>query len=413
MKEKSKAIPLIAWAFYDFANSAFSAIIETFILPTYFVKQVALNETRGTEQWGWTLALAGVLIALGGPVLGAIADHHGRGKRWLFSFTLLLILGTLWMGKIGPDPYFVPLALGLFALTTIASEFAYVFYNALLPTLAPVETIGRWSGWGWAAGYLGGILALLLSLLGFKLIPDQTVAARASFLLVGIWNLIFCLPIFFFTPKTPVKKALIPSIRSGFLQLKKSVGFFKTHPDLVRFFVALMLFIDGLITLFAFGGIFAAKVFGMSEQKVIVFAITLNLSAGIGAILFSFLDDSWGPLKVLKNSLIALMFFGAFALFAEVETLFWIAGACLGIFVGPCQASSRSYVAKVGPKELITELFGFFTFSGKATAFLGPFLVASILSLTGSIRWALSVILLFFLGAYFLLNRLKESNEIG
>ena len=97
MKEKSKAIPLIAWAFYDFANSAFSAIIETFILPTYFVKQVALNETRGTEQWGWTLALAGVLIALGGPVLGAIADHHGRGKRWLFSFTLLLILGTLWM----------------------------------------------------------------------------------------------------------------------------------------------------------------------------------------------------------------------------------------------------------------------------------------------------------------------------
>ena len=401
----------ISWAVYDWANSSYSAIISTFVFPAFFARAVVENETVGTTLWGNTVGTAGLVIAVGAPILGAIADQNGRRKPWLGTFTLLCVVSTaaLWWVKPGSDS--ILLGMLLAGVATVTSEFAVVFYNAMLPTLTTHDRIGRWSGWAWGLGYVGGIFSLVIALYGFVQQPaffdlprDEAQHVRATFVLVGCWYALFALPLFLFTPDAPSRGVrLRAAIGGGIRQLARTLRRLRDYATIMRFLIARMIFIDGLVTIFAFGGVYAAGTFGMSEQQVLLFGIALNVTAGIGAASFAWIDDWIGSKNTILISLVGLIVPVTVVLFVESLTAFWIFGMLLGVFVGPVQAASRSYLARVAPEELRNEMFGLFAFSGKATSFAGPFLVGWITALFGSQRAGMAVIVVMLAAGFLLM----------
>lgn len=420
---REKRTALIAWALYDLANSAHAAIIQTFVFAAYFVSHVAANKAEGVALWGLALGISGLFVAFGGPVFGAIADQGGGRKKGLASFTAICIGSIALMWFVKPSSAYTGLALVLTGIAAASSDFAYIFYNAMLPELASPGQVGRWSGWGWAAGYLGGMVSLILCLFAFVNGPstwlplDRSTAqeVRVSFLFVAIWFIIFSFPIFLLTPPDEIqkKKTMMALAEDAFLQLKQSFRHIHTYRNIFRFLVARMIFTDALVTLFAFGGVYAAAQFNMEERAILVFGIALNISAGIGAVLFAFYDDLYGGKTMILASLIGLIATGTMAVLARSSPVFWIWGIALGLFVGPAQASSRSYMARMAPAELRNQMFGFFALSAKVTAFLGPICVSWLTYLTGSLRAGMSTIIFFLLVGFLLMLTVKSDKMNG
>lgn len=383
----------LSWAFYDWANSSYSSVIVTFIFPAYFVQKIAMNKTEGIALWGLLTGISGAIVALGGPFLGAFVDQIGWRKTLIALFTLGCICCAAGLWFVKPQPDYVPLALGLAGIGIICSEYAFILYNAMLPELAGKDDIGRWSGWGWSFGYAGGVLCLILSLAILNYGEEDV---RSTFILVAFWYLIFSMPFFLFTRSYKKNRTLMQAIQGSVQQLKEVFQHMGTYRNILRFFIAWMIYIDGLVTVFAFAGIYAAAVFGMTGKEVLLFGITLNISAGIGAASLAFLDDKIGSKRMIMLSLCCLNFFGIGILLAESRLVFWILALFLGIFVGPLQASSRAYLARLAPPKLRNQMFGFYFLSGKATSFLGPLLVGWITYWSGSQRIGMIPIIIFF-----------------
>lgn len=424
-KEKSKGQfgSLIAWAFYDWANSAFPAVIQTFVFAAYFVKSVAVNEATGSAQWGTITGLSAFLVALVSPVFGAIADHSGGRKIWLAAFTLLCVIPTFFMWYVLPSPDYVTLALWTVGIGAVGAEGAYIFYNSMLPELAPPKQIGRWSGWGWGMGYAGGMAALVLSLFmfingptaWFPLNEETAEPARATFVLTAVWYSLFALPLFLFTPRSPSSgKSMMTAAYEGVTQLWTFLKEISKYRDIVRFLIAKMFYIDGLATLFAFGGIYAATTFGMEQYEVLQFGIAMNVTAGLGAALFAFVDDLVGSKKVILLSIVGLIIPGTLAILATDKWHFWVLGLTMCLFVGPVQSSSRALMAKIAPVHMRRQMFGFYMLSGKATAFFGPLLYGWATYITGSLRVGMStIILLFLLGGFIMLKFPRDLPQDG
>ena len=413
---------LFSWALYDWANSAFFAVIQTFVFATYFIQSVAENDTIGSTQWGNTISAAGLVIAFGGPMLGAMADQFGRRKPWIVAFSLLCIAATAGLWFVQPGSEFVTLALILIFFSTIGSEVAIIFYNAMLPDLASKENVGRWSGWAWGLGYAGGMVCLVVALYGFIQVEvppfglDEAYSepVRATFLLVAVWYLLFSMPLFFNTPDTPrTNIGLSKAVTNGWQQLKDSVAHVKKYRHILRFLVARMVFIDALATVFAFGGIYAAGTFNMDATQVLIFGIGLNITAGIGAGVFAWVDDLLGSRRTMLISLGALIIITTAILLVTSITWFYVTGLALGIFVGPVQAASRTYMARVAPDHLKNQMFGLLALSGKVTAFIGPFLVGWVTFFAASQRVGMSVIVMLFIIGFVLLLRVPAAEEVA
>lgn len=412
---------LISWCFYDWANSAFPTVIGTFIFGTYYTKAIAETPEAGSAQWGWALGIAGIFVALLSPLLGAVADQRGRRKPWLGLFTTLCVGSTAMLWFAYPDASSAIWALTFVALASAAFEFTMVFYNAMLPDIAPESHVGRASGWGWGLGYGGGLVALALCLVGFVqtdtpwfgLSKDNAENIRAVVLLVAVWYALFSVPLFLFTPDTPsTGRPLILAIRLGFAELVGTFRQARRYRNVIRFLIARMLYTDGLGTLFAFGGIYAAGTFGLGLAEVIQFGIALNVTAGLGAAAFAWVDDRVGAKPVIVMSLVALIGLGSGMLIVESVSWFWVLGIALGIFVGPAQSASRSLMARLAPAEIRTEMFGLYAFSGKATGFLGPFALAAVTTATGSQRIGMAVIIVFFALGLVLLLPVHEKEGV-
>lgn len=407
---------LISWALYDFGISAFSAIIQTFIFATYFVTRVSADKTLGSAEWGLATGIASVIVAIISPIIGAIADQGGRRKAWLGSLTLLCVIPTAFLWFIKPSPAYALMALILSSIAIIGAEGSVLYYNSTLPDLAKKEDIGRWSGWGWSFGYAGGVLSLIIAFAAFinepaliPLNPEEDYPIRATFLLAAAWSAFFTLPFFLFIPDLPSNgKSLKNAVVDGFAQLWDTVARIKQYAPLVRFFIANMLYLDGLATIFAFGGIYAASLYEFDERHILLFGIALNISAGIGAFLFAFIDTKIGAKKTIVVSLICLIITSFLTITAPNALTFWIFGVLLGVFVGPVQASSRTYLAKMAPEELRHQLFGFSVLSGKATSFLGPFLLSWLVFTTNSLRIGISVVILFFFTGLLIIYSIPE-----
>lgn len=418
-KDESTA-SLFSWAMYDWANSAFFAVIQTFVFATYFLQSVAKNETLGSTQWGNTIGAAGFVIAICAPFVGAIADQLGRRKPWIGWFSLLCILATAGLWFVAPSQDYVVLALVLIFIGTVGSEFAIIFYNAMLPDLASEERMGRWSGWSWGLGYAGGLVCLVVALFVFVDVSnppfglDKAAAehVRATFLLVAIWYALFSIPMFLFTsdrPRTDLK--LKTAAKSGWKQFKDSIKNVRKFKHIVRFLVARMIFIDALATVFAFGGIYAAGTFDLGERDVLIFGIGLNVTAGIGAAIFAWLDDLMGSRTTMLLALGGLILTTTGVLLVTGLRWFWVFGLLLGIFVGPVQAASRTYMARVSPPDLQNQMFGLMALSGKVTAFLGPLLVGWLTYFSGSQRIGMSVIVVLFVIGLALLYTVPEAEK--
>ncbi len=415
---KSPKRGLFAWCLYDWANSAFPTVITTFVFSAYFTRAVSIDPISGTASWGYAMSISALMIAVLGPILGAIADNAGRRKPWLGFFTIICVIasGLLWYVK--PSPDFAMMALVLVVLANAAFEIGMVFYNAMLPDLTNRPTMGRLSGWGWSLGYFGGLACLALVLIGFVqtdtpwfgLSTDEAEHLRATGPMVAMWLAVFCLPLFVLTPDKPKKSVGIEmAVRAGLSMIAETVRKVGQFKNIVRYLIARMLYVDGLNTLFAFGGIYAAGTFGFTFEELIVFGIGMNVTAGIGAFLFAWIDDWLGPKKVIIIAITGLSILGTAILFIEAKPAFWALGLPLGIFVGPAQSAGRTLMARIAPPDMRTEMFGLFALSGKATAFLGPALLGWVTATMDSQRWGMATIIIFFVAGLILMLRVSDA----
>ena len=408
---------IAAWCLFDWANSAFPTVIVTFVFAAYFTQAVAPDPETGTGLWGSAISLSAFAVALLAPLLGAVADRGGPRKPWILFFTVVCVLagGALW--TIAPGPALLLFALVVVGIANAAFELGQVFYNAMLPEIAPRSMFGRVSGWAWACGYFGGIASLAACLVFFAL-PETPLFGldketqehiRITGPFVALWFALFAWPMFLFTPDRP--SAGLPvatALRQGLAQLVGTVRQLRRYGNIARFLLARMLYIDGLNTLFAFGGIYAAGSFGMDFQEILVFGILLNVTAGLGAAGFAWIDDWIGSKRTILIAVAALTLFGSAILLIESKLWFYILGCAIGVFIGPAQAASRTLMARLAPAELRTEMFGLFALSGKATAFVGPALVGWVTVWADSQRVGMATILLFFIVGLLLMIPVRE-----
>lgn len=408
---------VFSWCLFDWANSAYPTVVTTFVFGAYFTGVVAETPESGTEVWGYAMGAAGLVVALVSPIIGAIADRGGGRKPWLAVLTLVAVISTAMLWYTRPDPSYMLWALAFVTLSSIAFEFGMVFYNAMLPDLAGPRWIGRISGWGWGLGYAGGLGCLVIALFGF--VKTETplfgvstgdwAHVRAVVLLAAAWFALFSLPLFLFTPDRPsTGVSALRAVREGLATLRATVRDIRKYNAILRFLVARMLYADGLVTLFAFGGIYAVGTFGMDSGEVVQFGIALNVTAGLGALAFAWADDWIGAKPVIVISLAGLILLGTAALVVESKTAFWIVGTALGLFIGPAQSASRSMMARLAPEKLRTEMFGLYAFSGRATAFLGPIAFGFATGLFGSQRAGMATILIFLAAGLLLLIPVRE-----
>ena len=407
---------LFSWCLFDWANSAFPTVITTFVFATYFTTTVAESTIAGTAAWGHAQSLAALIIALLGPALGAIADRGGRRKPWLLAFTALCVAACVGLWFTQPERGDVIWALTFVVLGTVGFEIGMVFYNALLPEIVAPERLGRLSGWGWGMGYAGGLACLSVALVGFiqtdapwfGLAAGTAKPVQATTLLVAAWVSLFALPLFLWTPDKPRGERTLEALRNGLVTLVNTLCNIRRYAQTARFLLARMIYIDGLNTLFAFGGIYAAGTFGMALEEVILFGIAINVTAGIGAACFAWLDDNIGPKRTILIALGGLIWFGGALLLASGKVWFWALALPLGLFVGPAQAASRSFMARLAPPHMRAEMFGLFAFSGKATAFLGPLFLAWATLAFDSQRAGMATIIVFLAVGFVLLLPLRD-----
>lgn len=406
----------VSWAFYDFANSAFPTIISTFIFAAYFTQGIVGDEVLGTSLWGYATGLSALFIALFAPFLGAVADHNGRRKPWVFLFSFICVTASALLWFATPDQGSIVFALVCVGVATFGFEMGMVFYNTMMPSLAVPGREGTLSGLAWGLGYLGGLIGLFMVLVLFVqadtplfgLDKDQLEHVRISGPFVALWFALFSLFFFVKVPDQPAKEPLSLSMRTGVLQLFSTLKNWRENPIVFKYLVARMIYNDGLNTLFAFGGIYAAGTFGMTFEDLIIFGIGINVTAGLGAALFGWLDDYWGPKRVILISVSALLLVGGGTLIVTDQTHFLVLGLLLGLFMGPAQAASRTYMAYVAPQNIRTESFGLYALSGKATAFLGPLMVGIFTDMFESQRAGMATILIFFVIGLALMRNLPD-----
>ncbi|KAB0568758.1 MFS transporter [Brucella pituitosa] len=423
------------WIFFDWAAQPFFTVVITFIFGPYFISRMAETPEAGQIAWGYGFAAAGFAIAILSPVLGSIADQTGARKPWIGFFAVLKIVSlmTLWFAVPGANLFWVLLA---FSIAMVSAEFSIVFNDSMMPRLVPREDIGRVSNLAWGLGYLGGMIVLIFvvfclsaspetgkTILGMKplfgLDPVQGEDARITGPIAAIWYLIFVLPMFLFTPDQARGKPLRQALGKGLSELKATLGEVRKRPGVARFLVARMIYQDGVNAIIALGAGYAASMFHWSITGIGLFGMITNVMAIFSCLVASRMDARFGSKVIVMISLVLLFFasigmvstgrdyllFGMVALdyspaqglFAtSAEHAFLIYGIMMGAAFGPVQASSRSWFARSIKPEESGRYFGIYALAGRATSFLGPFLVATVTALTHSAALGMSVLVLFF-----------------
>jgi UMF1 family MFS transporter len=411
---------VFSWCLYDWANSAFTTLVVTFIYGTWFSTAFAEEGARGAALWSRGIAVSAVLIAVLSPLLGAAADRSGRRKRYLLVATLACCGFTALLAFVRPGPeHAALLALTVFVAANVAFEVAMVFYNAFLPALVPAERIGRVSGWGWALGYAGGLVSMAVALFGFiqpetpwfGIPAEGDFRFRATNLLVAGWFLLFSIPFFLFGRDETRPRQRLP-VGEAFRDLARTFRAIGRYREVAKFLVARLIYNDGLVTVITFGGIYAADAFGMSLGEVTFFGMTLNVAAGLGALAFGFVDDRLGGKRTILLSLVALSVAVVIAVAAPTELWLWVAGVLIGVFLGPNQSASRSLMGRFVPERHKSEFFGFYAFSGKITSFMGPVLLGLIATGFG-LRAGVGTVLVFFLVGGTILLTVDEAAGIS
>jgi MFS transporter, UMF1 family len=440
---------LFGWVMFDWASQPFYTLVVTFLFAPYFVNGFMADPARGASLWAYATGIAELIAAVLAPVLGAIADAGQPRKPWIAGFSVLLVVGMcgLWLAAPGRTDL-APLVLIAFGLAIIGAELATVFNNAMMTSLVSGRKLGTLSGMGWATGYVGGLVSLVLvagflvadpstgkTLLGFQPLVPVDPATREGDRLVGpfsaLWYLVFVLPLFLYTPDVRATPLDARPVSASLGQLVRSVKeLVRDHGQVALFLLARMLYADGLGAVFAFGGIYAATVFGWGATELGLFGIILVLAGTIGAALGGPLDDARGSKTVIALTLLVFILaaigvlsvdaghvlfvvpveakISGSAPFSSIGEQVYLAFAMLiGITSGPIQSSSRTLLARLCPQGKMTEFFGFFSFSGKITAFAAPLLIGAVTHASGSQRLGIASSLIFLAGGLLLLLKVR------
>ena len=404
------------FALYDFANSAFTTIIITFIFATYFAKQIAPNPVMGQSYWGWTIGIPGFLVAIIGPIAGSFADKNNRIVFFIRCFSLLCIFFTtlLWFSK--PSQSYLLYTLLIVGIANLFYELSLIFYNSLLKDISHNKNLGKSSGFGFALGYVGGIIILLISIklfidtenLPFGLTKENSQNIRAITLLVSFWFLIFASPFLFFEIKERSKKTT-KKTSAYFSEIKKLI-WNKKLSVLAKFLIARMLYADGLNAIIVMGGIFAVGVFNLEIKELLKLSILMNITAFAGAFIGGIINDKYGSKLVIIFSLIGLIFSSTAILFTSSVSTFFLLASINGLFIGPIQSASRVVITSMLNRNNQAKGFGLFSMSGKLTSFLGPLLVSTVTFLTDSQRIGFSAAIILLLAGLIILLSIKKIN---
>ncbi|MDY5584226.1 MAG: MFS transporter [Arcanobacterium sp.] len=386
--------PVISWGLWDWGSAAFNAVVTTFVFSTYITNAKLFGPDANTYL-GWTLTVAGLLVAAVAPALGHWVDRSGKSRTVLITFTLmtaLVVTGLFW---VSPNEGRLWLGLFLLGAGNITFEISSVVYNSMINDIASEKNVGRVSGFGWGLGYVGGIVLLLILFIGFispevgwfGVTSENGLNVRVAMLFAAAWLFLFSLPVFFTAKNKAPKKSdahssgIIGAYRDVFHSIKR---IWNDDRSIVWFLISSAIYRDGLAGVFSFGAVLAAVAFDFSPSEVILFGVAANVVAGIATIAFGYLDDKLGSRFVIIVSVSLLIAFGliififhngAFGLTGK--QIYWVFGMGLSIFVGPTQAASRTYLARIAPKGDEAELFGLYATTGRAVSFLAPFMYST------------------------------------
>jgi UMF1 family MFS transporter len=445
--QEGKVIPrrqVLAWATWDWGTAAFNAVITTFVFTVYITGSLfvppairaaylaetnihgpahhalALAEAPLSSGLAFALAIAGGVVAILSPIIGFASDATGHRKIWLGVSTGLVVLTTASMFFVQGQPSYFVLGVTLVAVGTVFYEIATVNYNAMLLDVSTPKTIGKVSALGWASGYLGGIVLLLI--VYFGIVVEGSTPGVGGFLHVSeadglniriialicaVWTIVFSIPILVAVPEQPLADHARVTFGQSFLNLFRDVrDLWKVSRNVILFLIASALFRDGLVGVFTFGGILASGTFGFSTGQVIIFAIAANVVAGVSTLISGRFDDRFGAKPVIVVALIGLVIAGTATFFAHDggQTAFWIGGLILCLFVGPAQSASRTFLARLAPAGHEGEVFGLYNFTGRAVSFLAPLLFGVFIAAFGEQYWGiLGIVLVLFVGLLLLI----------
>jgi len=407
---RSGTARIFAWTLFDFANTAFSVIVVTVIFSRYFTNHVADGKRF---FWGLAVSISMILSALLTPPLGAAADSSGNRKRFLLILTLISVAATMLLSTVQAG--MVIWGMALFILANIGFEGGLVFYDAFLPNITTPDKYGRVSGYGFAMGYLGALVILLIVQATLKDVADPAYldSVRNSFLLAGAFFLFFSLPLFFFVDeprRTPSRDEGTPRggyILNGARRARVTLKAIIREPGLAplkKFLLAFFLYNDGIITVITFAAIFADKTLHMGDSDIIMFFVIVQTSAILGSFVFGFVTDRIGPKRTILVTLTGWIGIVIGAYFVTTVGMFYMIALLAGAAIGSTQSASRSMMALLTPKHREAEFFGFYDgLFGKSSAILGP-AIYGILSDTAGDRIAILSIGVFILGGLLLLR---------
>lgn len=430
------------WFFFDWASQPFNTLLLTFVFAPY-VKELVGDGTAAQAAWGYGIGAAGLVIALLAPVLGALADTSGHRMRFIWFFSVMYVAGSAALWLAAPESFSLVLILLCFAIGLIGMEFATIFTNSMLPDLGTREEIGRISGNGWAFGYCGGLVALVLMLLlfaesaatgktliGIPPILGLDAEAREGTRFVGpltaLWYVVFMIP-FFLWVRDPKPATAVPgALRRALGDLKGTLARLPRTPSLFAYLASSMFYRDALNGMYVFGGIYAAGVLGWSVVDVGIFGIVAIISGAVFAFLGGAWDARFGPKPVIAGAILALTLAAISTVLVSPSSLygiplaegsalpditFYVIGAVIGAAGGVIQSASRTMMVRQANPERMTEAFGLYALAGKATSFIAPLSIGIVTSLTGSQQLGVTPLIALFLIGLLLLRWVKPEGD--
>lgn len=441
------------WYFFDWASQPYNTLMLTFIFGPYFGQTAAQAFMAGgmTEQaagaqaqalWGYGLTIAGLMIALLAPILGSVADTSGRRMPWIWLFSALYVVGAWGCWYTAPESFSATWALVFFGMGLIGMEFATIFTNAYLPTMGPKEELGRISGSGWGFGYIGGVVALAIMLVFFQandegftmlgleplfgLDPATGADTRVVGPLTALWYAVFMIPFFLWVKEAPPHDGAHYRIGEGLRDLWQTIKGLPKHPSLLAYLGSSMFYRDALNGMYTFGGIYALGVLNWSILEVGIFGILAAISGAVFAWIGGLADRRFGPMPVIVVCCVVLIFTACLIVGLSPEAvfgmpvaegsslpdqLFYVAGLLIGAAGGAIQSASRNMLTKQANSERMTEAFGLYALSGKATTFLAPWLIAVTTDITNNQRLGITPLIALFCIGLVMLIWVKPNGE--
>ncbi len=392
---------IFGWMMYDFANSSFTTIIVTVVYSVYFRNVVVNQGEYGTALWGRAVSISMLLVAISAPIFGAVADFSRAKKKFLFYNCYLTVIFTALLYFVRAGDIFTGML--FFIIANFGFNSGNVFYNALLPDIVKRNEIGKVSGWGWAVGYMGGLISLLLIL---PLVHNKWI--NLVFPTVAFFFGFFALFTFFMVIEIKKPSKRTNYFKTAIKRITTSIKNIRDFKELVKFIFSYLIYNDGIIIVISFAAIYGATRFGMSPKQLITYFIIANLTSMVGAFIFGYVLDKIGAKKTITITLIIWIAVVIWAFFCKSITEFYYVGMLAGIAIGSSQSSSRTMLALLTPDEKMAEFFGFYSVTGRIASILGPLFYGEISRITGEQKWAILSVVFFFITGAIILQTVNE-----